>query len=67
MFEIMRLEEYWWPVRLGLRVRRILRAFQSSYGGRFFKIRRPLAVFLNTLLDIDHQETYKGTVHNRFI
>lgn len=63
----MEYKEYWFPVRMGLRVRRALLSFGKSYGGWFISIRRPIAVFLNTLLDDKHQEVVGGTIHNRFI
>lgn len=60
------IHEYSLPVRLGLKTRKILRRFGSSYGGKYIAIRRPVAVFINTLLDTEHQETFKGTIHDSF-
>ena len=59
----MKLQDYSFPVRWGIQARNALLRYSSSYGGRFYIIRRPLAVFFNTLLDDKHQEMYKGTIH----
>ena len=59
----MKKKELWYPYRWGLTIRSALRKFASLYGGRFFFIRRPLAVFLATLLDESHQETFENTHH----
>jgi len=62
----MNYQDYSLPVRLGLRIRKKMLSFAASYGGKFFFIRRPIAVFFNTLLDDKHQETFKGTMHERY-
>ena len=60
---LKKIKDYWFPVRWGLKTRGVLLGFSSSYGGKFMRIRRPLSVFLNTLLDDKHQETFEGTAH----
>jgi hypothetical protein len=62
----MGIEELWYPYRWGIILRGKLRKFASSYGGRFLFIRRPLAVFINSLLDEKHQETFIGTPHSTY-
>lgn len=64
---MLEFKDYWWPVRWGLKARKLLRVFSGSYGGKFFKVRRPVAVFLSTLLDLDHQEIHDKTIHNHYL
>ena len=59
------IRTYWWPVRFGLILRKYLRIFARSYGTT--RIRRALAVFIGTLLDEDHQETYSKNIHAHFL
>lgn len=63
---MLEFKNYWWPVRYGLYTRKKLIKFASSYGGKFFRIRRPVAVFIATLLDEHHQETFKGTIYEKY-
>jgi len=63
---MLRYEEYWYPVRWGLKLRKALLRFSSSYGSRFMFIRRPLAVFISVLLDENHQETFENTIHSSY-
>lgn len=58
----VQVDDLWFPYRYGLKCRKKLLRFCSSYGGKFFKIRRPLVVFLSAILDENHQETMKGTL-----
>lgn len=60
---MLSINDYSLPVRLGLKTRKLLKRFASSYGGKYINIRRPIAVFINTVLDTEHQETFKGTIH----
>ena len=60
----MQYKELWYPYRWGLSTRKSLKRFASSYGSTFLFVRRPIAVFLSTLLDENHQETFTGTPHN---
>ena len=53
----------WYPFRWGLYIRKKLLKFSSSYGSTFMFLRRPLAVFIDVILDDKHQETLKGTKH----
>jgi hypothetical protein len=57
------LEDLWYPYRWGLKLRKKILYFCRHYGGRFFKIRRPLVVFLSSLLDENSQEMFEKTPH----
>ena len=63
---MLKVDELWWPFRYGLRLRKKLLKFCSTYGSKFFRIRRPTVVFLSSLLDEKHQETYEGTVEYNY-
>ena len=53
--------------RLGLIARKNIRIFCRSYGkGILFPIRRKIVVFLSTLLDLEHQETYRNSSHFKY-
>ena len=41
---------FWYPVRWGWALRKMLFKFSSSYGSTFMFIRRPIAVFIDNLL-----------------
>ena len=62
--EINKLDkEYRW----GLMLRKKIRIFCRTYGkGIWFSLRRKIVVFLDTLLDLEHQETYTHNPHYRY-
>lgn len=56
--------EYTYPVRWGLVLRGRILNFCKSYGTTRF--RKRVVQFLSTLLDENHQETFEGTIHERY-
>lgn len=60
------INNLWYPYRWGLKIRKKLLKFASSYGSKYIKIRRPVAVFISALLDENHQELHDKTIEYHY-